>query len=249
MKTSSPTNLKNIGLLVLSAIDVLTGILSLIFTAISVQIIAVLASGATLFKAVKVAVQSEKTAIFVKPVAIYAVRTFTRSEFMKKFFEKLKSNIKNNKVTLIASFIELVVCGVLGYSLLSYLPKFSWAVGWKLYLLAFGAATIIYAVLFILTVYLGYDNPIFAAIRKAVKAIGGEKAVNVLNVAEEEVKEALEAAKKEAEKRAEEEARIAAQKARDEEIYAKIVEEENKRKEAEKQAKIAAYKATHPEVR
>lgn len=246
---SSPMKSKQVGLLILSAIDVITGVLSIVVTALSVQIIALIASGATLFKAVKIAVQSEKAAVFVKPVAIYAVRTLTRSEKMKGFFAKIKENIKNNPATLVATIIELAICGGVGYSLLDFVDRFAWAVGWKTYAVAFGAAAVIYAVLVVLTVYLGHDNAAFAAIRKFVKTIGGEKAVNVLNVAEEEVKEALEAAKKEAEKRAEEEARIAEEKARDEEIYAKIVEEENKRKEAEKQAKIAAYKATHPEVR
>lgn len=246
---SSPMKSKQIGLLILSAIDVITGVLSLVIAALSVQIIALIASGATLFKAVKIAVQSEKAAVFVKPVAIYAVRKLTRGEKMKGFFAKIKENIKNNPVTLVATIIELVICGGVGYSLLDFVDRFAWAVGWKAYAVAFGVAAVIYAVLVVLTVYLGHDNAAFAAIRKCVKAIGGEKAVNVLNVAEEEVKEAFEAAKKEAEKREEEEARIAEENARDEEIYAKIIEEENRRKEAEKKAKIAAYKAAHPEVR
>lgn len=249
MKSSSTAKRKDVWLIVLSALDVITGVLSLVFTALAIQVIAVMASGLTLMKAVKVAIQSEKTAIFVKPIAVYAVRKITRSEKMKSFFVKIKENIKNNPVTLVATIIELAICGGVGYSLLDFVDRFAWAVGWKAYAVAFGAAAVIYAVLVVLTVYLGHDNAAFAAIRKVVKSIGGEKAVDVLNVAEEEVKEAFEAAKKEAEQRAEEEARIAEEKARDEEIYAKIVEEENKRKEAEKRAKIAAYKATHPEVR
>lgn len=246
---SSPQKSKQVGLLILSALDVITGVLSLVVTALSVQIIALIASGATLFKAVKIAVQSEKAAVFVKPVAIYAVRKLTRSEKMKGFFAKIRDDIKHNPITMIAAIIELAICGGVGYSLLDFVNRFAWAVGWKAYAVAFGAALLIYAVLVVFTVYLGHDNSVFAAIRKVVKSIGGEKAVEVLGEAEEEVKAAIEAQKQAEEERAKEEARIAEEKARDEEIYAKIVEEENRRKEAEKQAKIAAYKATHPEVR
>lgn len=246
---SSPQKSKQVGLLILSAIDVITGVLSLVVTALSVQIIALIASGATLFKAVKIAVQSEKAVVFVKPVAIYAVRTLTRSEKMKGVFAKIRDDIKHNPVTMIAAIIELAICGGVGYSLLDFVNRFAWAVGWKAYAVAFGAALLIYAVLIVFTVYLGHDNSVFAAIRKVVKSIGGEKAVEVLGEAEEEVKAAIEAQKRAEEEREKEEARIAEEKARDEEIYAKIVEEENRRKEAEKQAKIAAYKATHPEVR
>lgn len=249
MSSPSPRKRKQVGLIVLSAVDVITGVLSLVVTALSVQIIALIASGATLFKSVKIAVQSEKAAVFVKPVAIYAVRTLTRSDKMKGIFAKIRDEIKHNPITMIAAIIELAICGGVGYSLLDFVDRFAWAVGWKAYAVAFGAALLIYAVLVVFTVYLGHDNSVFAAIRRAVKSIGGEKAVNVLDKAEEEVKAAIEEQKRAEEERAKEEARIAEEKARDEEIYAKIVEEENRRKEAEKRAKIAAYKATHPEVR
>lgn len=260
MSSPSPRKRKQVGLIVLSAVDVITGVLSLVVTALSVQIIALIASGATLFKAVKIAVQSEKAAVFVKPVAIYAVRTLTRSEKMKGVFAKIRDDIKHNPVTMIAAIIELAICGVVGYSLLDFVDRFAWAVGWKAYAVAFGAALLIYAVLVVFTVYLGHDNSVFAAIRKVVKSIGGEKAVDVLDKAEEEVKAAIEAQKQAEEERAREEARIAEEKARDEEIYAKIMEEEEaeakrqeeiraKKEEAIKAAKIAAYKAAHPEIK
>ena len=241
--------LKHISLLILSALDVITGILSLIITALSIQVIALVASGATLFKAVKIAVQSEKTAVFVKPAAIYAVRTITRSEKMKKFFSKVKEDVKNNPVTLTASVVELAICGGLGYVLLDFVDRFSWAVGWKAYMLAFGAALVVYAALLVMTVYLGHDSTFFASIRRIVKKIGGEKAISVLDGAEAEVEAAIEAAKKAEEARLEAEAKIAEQKAKDDEIFAKIIEEEERKKEAERRAKIEAYKAAHPELR
>lgn len=219
MKSSSPPRRKNIGLIILSAIDVITGILSLIITAFAVQVIAIMASGLTLIKAIKVAVQSEKTAAFVKPVAVYAVRTLTRSEKMKRFFCKVKEDLKNNPVTLITAIIELVFCGGLGYVLLDFLEQFAWAVGWKLYAVSFGGAFVVYSVLAVLTVFLGHDSAAFATIRKFVKSIGGEKAVEVLDKANAEVVDAILAERRRKEEeaaanaaRAEEEARIAAER-------------------------------------
>lgn len=243
------TRRKDVGLIILSAVDLVTGLLSLVFSAFAIQVLAIMASGLTLMKAVKVAVQTEKTAIFVKPIAITAIRQLTRSGRMKVFFAKLKANLKNNPVTLVTAIIELAVCGGLGYVLTDYLDRFNWAVGWKLYAVAFGMAALIYAAICLLTVYLGHDNPAFAKIRESVKFIGGEKAVTVLDASVEETKAAISALKEEAAKAKAEEERIAAERAKDEAIYAKIIEEENKRKEAEKKAKIAAYKATHPEER
>ena len=216
-----------------------------------------LASGATLFKAVKVAVQSEKTAVFVKPIAVYAVKKLTRSDKMKQFFAKIRQNIKNNPITLITAIVELVVCCGLGYVLLDFLDQFPWAVGWKLKLVAFGGAGLIYATIAVLTIYLGHDNPIFASIRKIVKFVGGEKAFDVLEQAMHDTEEKLAALQREKEAEEAEKARVAEQKAKDEAIYAKILEEERaeqarqaeiqaKKEEAEKQAKIAAYKAAHP---
>ena len=136
---------KDVWLIVLSAVDVISGVLSIIFTAIAIQVIAVMASGLTLMKAVKVAIQSEKTAVFVKPVAVYAVSKITRSEKMKRVFENLKKNIKNNPITIVASCVELVICGGLGYALIGVFGGFSWAVGWKLYGAAVLTATAAYA--------------------------------------------------------------------------------------------------------
>lgn len=240
---------KDVGLIVLSAVDLVTGLLSLIFSAFAIQVLAIMASGLTLMKAVKVAIQTEKTAIFVKPIAVTAIRQLTRSERMKSFFEKIKVNLKNNPVTLVTAIVELAACGGLGYVLTDYLDRFHWAVGWKIYAVSFGMAALIYAAICVLTVYLGHDNPAFAKIREAVKFIGGEKAVTVLDASVEETKATISALKEAEAKAKAEEERIAAERAKDEAIYAKIIEEENKRKEAEKKAKIAAYKATHPEER
>lgn len=253
---------KDIGLVVLSAIDVLTGILSLVFATLAVQVIAIMSSGLTLFKAVKVAVQSEKTAILVKPVALYAVRRLSRSENMKAFFKKVKENLKNNPLTTLFSIVELVLCGGLGYALIDFVARFPWAIGWKLYVIAFGIAAVIYAILLTFTIRLGHDNIIFATIRRLVKNVGGDKAVEVLDATykevtelakEEEARKAAEeaAAKERAEREAAAQAAIEEKKKKEAEIlaYAEKREEEEK-KEAERRALIDKYKAeyeqTHP---
>lgn len=252
MKSSPPARKsKDVWLIVLSALDVITGVLSLVFTALAIQVIAVMASGLTLMKAVKVAIQSEKTAIFVKPVAVYAVRKITRSEKMKSFFGKIKENIKNNPVTLVTVIVELAICSLLGYTSLDIVSGFAWAEGWKAYALAFGAALVIYGVLVALTVYLGHDNAVFAFIRKAAKLIGGEKVAEAVNATVEEVKEAVDAANREALEKAEAE-RIAAEaeaekKAEEERIYLYALEQEEKKKaqvEAARRAQLVnAYSA------
>ena len=212
--TTANRKRKDIGLIVLSAIDLVTGVLSLVFAAFAVQVIAIMASGLTLMKAVKVAVQSEKAAIFMKPIAVTAIRQLTRSEKMKAFFSKLKQNLKNNPITLVTVIVELVVCGCLGYTLIDFFDRFAWAIGWKLYAVAFGGAGVIYAILLGLTIYLGHDNIIFAFVRKAVKFLGGEKASDALNEAIEEAQKALEdLERKEAEEKAEQ-ARIEEEQAK-----------------------------------
>lgn len=253
MEQTSPSKRKNIGLVVLSVIDVVTGILSLVVTAIAVQVIAIMASGLTLVKAIKVVVQSEKTAILVKPVAIYAVRKLTRSEKMKAFFKKIKENIKNNPLTLTFSFVVLVICGGLGYALLDFVARFPWAVGWKLYALAFGGAAVVYAILLAITVRLGHDNAVFASIRRLVKSVGGDKAVEVLDAANNEV---IEAVKAENERKAAEEAakleKEKAEKAKREEEeailkYAKEREAEKarQREEAERVRLLNQYRGEY----
>lgn len=250
MESSSPKKSKNIGLIILSVIDVVTGVLSLIITAFAVQVIALMASGLTLIKAVKIAVQSEKAAVLVKPVAVYAVRKLTRSEKMRSFFGKIKDGLKNNPITIIAAVVELAVCGVLGYESLDFVGQFEWAVGWKSYALAFGAALVVYVALLIMTIYLGYDNSVYASIRKLVKVIGGEKAVEVLDKANEEVVAAV----KEAEERkaAEEAAEIAkaeaeaARVAEEQRIYEYALKREEEKKAAAEEVRrrqlINAYK-------
>ena len=176
---------------------------------------------------------------------------------MKSFFGKIKDGLKNNPITFIAAVFELAACGALGYASLDFVGRFDWAVGWKAYALAFGAAFVIYAVLVALTVYLGYDNSVFAAIRKFVKAIGGEKAVDVLDKANEEViaavkaeeerkaaEQAAEIAKAEEEaKRAEEEAAKALE---EQKIYEYALKREEEKKAAAEEARrrqlINAYK-------
>lgn len=151
---------------------------------------------------------------------------------MKAFFKRIKENLKNNPLTTVFSIIELVICGCLGYAFLDVAPRFSWAVGWKLYALAFGAAAIIYAMLLTFTIRLGHDNIMFAAIRRLVKALGGEKALALLDTAEQEV---IELEKAEKERKAEQEA---AEKALIEQEELKKKELEEKRR---KEEEILAY--------
>lgn len=153
---------------------------------------------------------------------------------MKAIFEKLKKNAKNNPLTIIFSFAELVICGGLGYALTDFFGRFAWAVGWKLYLAAFGVAAVVYGALLAFTIVLGHDDAAFASIRKSVKVIGGDKAVEVLDNALAEVKAAAEEAEKarlaEIEKENAAKAAEAARKAEEDRIYQYALEQEEKRR-------------------
>lgn len=250
---------QQISLIVLSAIDVATGILSIIFSVLAVQIIATIASGATLFKAIKVAIQSKKVtdlALKATPVLVLQVLKRVRGNKKKEqtdmsettkvsVFSRLKTAIKNNPFTILMVIIETLLGACGGYLGVTKIVAQNWLN--KPASIAVGVVilVVLYALCVIVTVYIGRDNPAFALIRKLVKEIGGDEAVKALDTAATEI-ETYKAAV------AEEQAKEAARKAEEDAILAAAEAEEQARKEAEvkaeRAAKIAAYKAAHPEI-
>lgn len=262
-----------ISMIILSCIDLLFGILSVVLTAMAIQVIAMLASGATLFKAAKIFIQSEKAAKLLKsakPVIIKAAITVApvvarkvikgvrkihnkEQKTMKQKLSKLATELKNNKVTATLVTVETLLGGGSAYGLIELFayhnvfdkPLYN-------YLVCAAIVLVLYVLIAVATIYIGRDNANFALVRKAVKFLGGEKAVEVLEGAQSEVQA-------EREREAALEAAKAEQQRLDDEIYAKIqAEKEEKarieREQAEERARIerereiAAYKAAHPEL-
>lgn len=247
-------------MIVLSAIDLVAGVLSIVFSQIAVQVIAALASGATLIKAIRIAkatqlakaIKIEETAIKVAVKAIPAVAAIVAKKCvhknykketitMKELLQKLKAEVKNNPITILTTLFETACCGGGGYAIYRFLLGYSDKIPypWNIVVTVF-ITLVIYLALALSTIYLGRDNKVFAAIRKLVKLVGGEQAVGALEQVEGELN-AL------AQKEAEQQRLIEEKKARDEEIKAKILAEEKKRDEELWERKIALYLANHPE--
>lgn len=251
-----------ISMIILSCIDLLFGILSVVLTAMAIQVIAMLASGATLFKAAKIFIQSEKAAKLLKsakPVIIKAaitvapvvarkvikgVRKIRNKEqiTMKQKFSKLATELKNNKVTASLVAAETLLGGGSAYGLIEIFanhnvfdkPLYN-------YLVCIAIVLVIYVLFVVATIYIGRDNVKFALVRKAVKFLGGDKAVEVLEGAQEEVQA-------ENDRKALEEAKQAEQQKKDDEIYELIQKEKAERARIEREREIELYKAAHPEL-
>lgn len=253
---------EQIGLIVLSVIDLITGILSIILSAISVQIIAVLASGATLFKAIKVIIQSEKalkllqsvepiiikTAVRVAPFIIMKiinrVRKYKNKEqiTMKAIFRKIANEIKNNPITTALVTAETALGAGGAYGLIETFfrlnvfenPVYN-------YVTCIAIAMVSYIIMVIATIYIGRDDDKFAILRKIYKVVGGERLVN----AAEQVHETF---IEEQQQIAEAEALAEEKRRKDDEIYALVQAEEKQKAEIERAMKIEAYKQAHPEL-
>ena len=238
-------------MIVLSAIDLVFGILSIILSQLAISIIATLASGATLIKAVKISKASKAEKVIkattkaIPAVAAYVVKCIHNNQKekmeMKKFLQKLGTALKNNPVTLVTSLLEAAFCGGCGYGLYElWIKNNEWfAYPWN-YITTVVITLAVYAVLVVLTIYLGYDSKAFAAIRKLVNVLGGDRSVEALDELAAVVAKEQAAAEEEAKARAEKEAK-------DNEIKAKIMAEEKEREEKLWDAKIKAYLAAHPE--
>ena len=246
-------------MIILSAIDLVAGVLSIVFSQLAIQVIAALASGATLIKAIRIAkatklakaIKIEETAIKVATNAIPAVAAvvtkcvhkLSKKEniAMKELLQKLKQEVKNNPITILTTLFETACCGGGGYAVYRFLLGYSAKIPypWNI-VLTVAITLVIYVALALATIYLGRDNKVFALIRKLVKVVGGEKAVDALEQVEGELNAI-------AEKEAEQQRLAEEKKAREEEIKAKILAEEKKRDEELWERKIALYLANHPE--
>ncbi len=242
-----------LGLIALSAIDLAFGILSIVMSTISVQVLAAMASGLTLCKAIKVSIQSKKAADLVKRVAVKAIPLVLHSvstvskinneekSTMKNFFKKLRTNVKNNKITTAVVVFIALLCAGGGYAVNYFLTAFNCIPKPYNIVLAVVVTVFVFIVLAVAVIYLGHDSETWARIRKYVKFLGGESAADKLDELQATVlKEQAEAqAKAEAE---------AKQRAEDDKIYQQICEEEAAQERAIRAAKIAEWKAKHQTV-
>jgi len=251
---------EQITMIILSVIDVLFGVLSIVFTAMAVQIIATIASGATLGKAIsitvksqkglKIALQSTKSANIIKSVQPYAkdlavkaipavlawgtkqILKKEKGTTMKEFFKKLGVALKNNPVTVTSVVIEGILCVCGGHCLNLFVDCFNTIPAPYNYVLSVGVTLIVYVALSILTIYLGYDNELLTKVRSALKAVGNKKTDEIVVLLDNIVEEVK--VQKEAEE-AEAKAKAEAE-AEEEAIYQKAMAEKKAQEEAEKKA-------------
>ena len=126
----------DIAMIVVGGLDFVTTLISVLVIVMATQLIAIIASGATLFKAIKVFIQSEKARRLLgsaKPIVIKIARRIAplvgawcvkkikkikgdnNMEKVKEFFKKLGQNIWANKVSLGGTLVNGGICGFLGY--------------------------------------------------------------------------------------------------------------------------------------
>ncbi len=239
-----------IGLIILSIIDLAFGILSIAVSAMSVQILAAMASGLTLCKAIKISIQSKKAADLVKRVAVKAIPIVLRTissvskinneekTTMKNFFKKLRTNVKNNKITTVVVVFIALLCAGGGYAVNYFLTTLSCIPNPYNIVLAVVVTVFVFILLAVAVIYLGHDSETWARIRKYVKFLGGESAADKLD----ELQQAVLKEQAEAEANAEAEAK---QREEDDRIYQQICEEEAAQERALRAAKIAEWKARH----
>lgn len=138
-----PQNKKsNAGILVIGSLDFITGMISVLVVVMATQILAVIASGFTFFKAVKIFVQSQKakkildttkpfiTKVILKVAPVLGARLVSKCkkikiknnkgeyslmDKLKQFFDSLGKSIRANKVSLAGTVLNGGVWGILGY--------------------------------------------------------------------------------------------------------------------------------------
>lgn len=239
--------------MLLILVNLITCIVSMLMYAVTFEIFGVLASGATLIRAISLSRSSQKVkqmaedpkvktrAQYFWSLVILFFATFFGKvlKVMKALFAKLGTTLKNNPVTLLTALVEAALCSGLYPWVAAVLFSVErcgeqWSRIWSIVFVAG-----VYLLVAALTIYLGHDSEAFASIRKLVKKIGGGKAVATLD----EVAAVLRA--QEDAERAEAEARKA-REAEDALILAQIEQEEAAKAEAAKAAKIAAWRAAHP---
>lgn len=162
LKLKKESKVYGIFTIILSILDVLCGVLCIIFT--SIQITALVMSIASGTIICSRAIQVLKTRNLVKTIRIlngvsgtYLAFRVKKGEYMKKIF----TWIKNNKLTLLVSTLGFVVCGFAGYyasALIFMAPKFVYFI--------VGAICSILSV--VLVMILGNENALQFFLRTAV---------------------------------------------------------------------------------
>lgn len=188
--------------IILSALDVLCGVLCIVFT--TVQITAVVMSIASGTIVCSRAIQVLKTKNLLKTIRIlngisstYIVCRMKKGDYMKKFV----TWVKQNKLTLLVSLLGFVVCGIAGY----YITALFTTPIFVRYIV--GGVCSVLAV--VLVMILGKENSLEFFTRVAVtklpkeyqeQAVEAIKKVQTLVVTEQEAKAQKEALKVEVQK-------------------------------------------------
>ena len=253
--------------LILSIIDVATGILSVLLFIYVIKAIAIVVSGTKVFKTSKVAIQTTKAIELVKPVGkkvLPIVSTFfikilkikpiykENTKMAKK--DSFKDFIKNNPRTICG-----VVCSVIASAFSGFGTSYGMIIG-KVQL-PFWAEIIIGAVVFLAfasvsilgVISSGYETNLKVTLRKLASQLGYGNACNSLEIALDQFNAELEKAKAEEERLAE------LEKEKYKSAYVKAVAtgyvlsldefiEEQKKVEAEEKAKVEEAKKEQAEA-
>ena len=254
-----PQNKKsNAGILVIGSLDFITGMISVLVVVMATQILAVIASGFTFFKAVKIFVQSQKakkildttkpfiTKVILKVAPVLGARIVSKYQKfkiknnkgeelpmnkLKQFFLTLGKSIRANKVSLTETLLNGSIWGALGYLVNSMEAVAVEVFGFNI--------TPFFAIIGFVLVELGFHWESFGTFTSRISP--KIEAQLAKKKAKAEAKAQAEAEKAQAEKIAKAQALIAKKKAEAEaEAKAKAKAEQEAKLLAEKEAKAKA---------
>lgn len=195
--------------LILSIIDVATGIMSVLLFVYVVKAIAVLVSGTKVFKTSKVAIQTTKALELVKPVGrkvlplvstffikILKIKPINKEKQKMKTKDSFKDFIKNNPRTILGVVASVIASACSGVST-SYglilgnvkLPLWAEIIIGAVVFLVFAAVSVLGVISG------GYETNIKVALRKLATQLGYGNACNSLEVALDQYNAELEKAK------------------------------------------------------
>ena len=106
---------RNLSVVIWSFVDLIAQVLHLVWSSKLIQLIAWLATGATLFTSLSVTIRAHRLWKIVKPAASAIVNSISRSEKMEGFFSKIRASLKNNPITTAATIVDAALSGGGGY--------------------------------------------------------------------------------------------------------------------------------------
>ena len=256
------------GTLIISSIDVLIGIISIVFMFNSLRVIFGLTSGATGLKVVRTIIQTEKFKKFfevVKPrllrimslvlpnVILNFIDKIKKNEKgvrtmknIKKFFESFASMFKNNVFTISGSTVVAISAGLSSTWAVKHIMSTGLLPVWAAYVVGIAICLLVYGFIEFTVLKYGAEDQLHVNLRKGLKTILGIIGADEMVSKIDEIEKYALGVKEEEEKKAAEAAEAAKlQKeaeerlAKEEEENAKIMKEAEERLAKEEEERLA----------